>query len=324
MHGPSHSFSRRKALADLSRMATEWPSALSEMARPDPTRPHPTTMTCTPQCNTPRRVLQRRTGTWTGTSGDCFYCVAVATPITAAPEKATPPPVPLPGLTAESIPETRRYRLKNKLLGAAPGHRAARLGAPAAAHRPGRAGARLHLVLGLRHRGDADPAGALRRPGRLRPGRSHHHRHPGRPLLRHPLVPGGHSALHQGRRFLRRGPRQLRSAHRADRGRGAVDRLHGDGRRADVGRHRRAHQRRAQPDEVHRRDHGGRDPAPPLRQPARHPRGRELLRHPDVLLHLLVGECHCHRVRQGGSGHAALHPAAPGERGVRREDRHTR
>jgi amino acid transporter len=43
--------------------------------------------------------------------------VAVATPITAAPEKATPPPVPLSGLTAESIPETRRYRLKNKLLG---------------------------------------------------------------------------------------------------------------------------------------------------------------------------------------------------------------
>jgi amino acid transporter len=43
--------------------------------------------------------------------------VAVATPITAASEKATPPPVPLPGAAAESIPETRRYRLKNKLLG---------------------------------------------------------------------------------------------------------------------------------------------------------------------------------------------------------------
>ena len=43
--------------------------------------------------------------------------MAVATPITAASEKATSPPVPLPGLTAESIPETRRYRLKNKLLG---------------------------------------------------------------------------------------------------------------------------------------------------------------------------------------------------------------
>ena len=203
-------------------------------------------------------------------------------------------------------------------------HRAAGLRAPAAAHRPGRAGARLHLVLGLRHRGDADPAGALRRPGRLRPGRSHHHRHPGRPLLRHPLVPGGHSALHEGRRLLRRGPRQLRSAHRSDRGRGAVDRLHGDGRRADVGRHRRADQCRAQPGQVHRRDHRGRDPAPALRQPARHPRGRELLRHPDLLLHLLVGERDCHRVRQGGSRHPALHPPAPGERGVRREDRHTR
>ena len=42
----------------------------------------------------------------------------MATPITAGSEKATPPPVPLPGLAAESIPETRRYRLKNKLLGA--------------------------------------------------------------------------------------------------------------------------------------------------------------------------------------------------------------
>src|SRR5580692_1534784 len=118
MHGPSHSLRRRKALADLSRMATEWPSALSEMARPDPTRPHPTTMTCTPQCNTPRRVLQRRTATSTSTSGECFYCVAVATPITAGTERATPPPVPLPGTSADSIPETRRYRLKNKLLGA--------------------------------------------------------------------------------------------------------------------------------------------------------------------------------------------------------------
>ena len=70
-------------------------------------------MTCTPQCNTPRRVLQRLTFTRV----DCFYCVAVATPITATPGQATPPPVPLPGVAAESIPETRRYRLKNKLLG---------------------------------------------------------------------------------------------------------------------------------------------------------------------------------------------------------------
>ena len=43
--------------------------------------------------------------------------MAVATPITETPGKATAPPVPLPGVAGESIPETRRYRLKNKLLG---------------------------------------------------------------------------------------------------------------------------------------------------------------------------------------------------------------
>ena len=74
-------------------------------------------MTCTPQCNTPRPVVQKAVPQLISAAGDCFYCVAVATPITAAPEKATPPPVPLPGVAAESIPETRRYRLKNKLLG---------------------------------------------------------------------------------------------------------------------------------------------------------------------------------------------------------------
>src|ERR1700722_6143511 len=108
MQGPSHSLSRRKALGDLSRTATECPSALREMARPDPTRPHPTTTTCTPQCNTPRRLLQRAPSRGLVS----FYCVAVATPTTV-----TPPPVPLPGVAGENIPETRRYRLKNKLLG---------------------------------------------------------------------------------------------------------------------------------------------------------------------------------------------------------------
>ena len=46
---------------------------------------------------------------------DCFYCVAVATP--HGDPVRPPPPVPLPGVAAEDIPETRRYRLKNKLLG---------------------------------------------------------------------------------------------------------------------------------------------------------------------------------------------------------------
>ena len=42
---------------------------------------------------------------------DSFYCVAVGTSTTSRP------PVPLPGVAAGDIPETRRYRLKNKLLG---------------------------------------------------------------------------------------------------------------------------------------------------------------------------------------------------------------
>ena len=46
----------------------------------------------------------------------CSYAVAVA--LTAGPRQSGPrPSVPLPGLAAEMIPETRRYRLKNKLLG---------------------------------------------------------------------------------------------------------------------------------------------------------------------------------------------------------------
>jgi amino acid transporter len=40
----------------------------------------------------------------------CSYCCAV-------PNAGPRPPVPLPGLAADSIPERRRYRLKNKLLG---------------------------------------------------------------------------------------------------------------------------------------------------------------------------------------------------------------
>jgi amino acid transporter len=46
-----------------------------------------------------------------GALPDCFYCVAVAT------STASRPTVPLPGVAAEDIPETRRYRLKNRLLG---------------------------------------------------------------------------------------------------------------------------------------------------------------------------------------------------------------
>ena len=43
--------------------------------------------------------------------------MAVATPSTATPSTVGPSPGPLPGMAADSIPETRRYRLKNRLLG---------------------------------------------------------------------------------------------------------------------------------------------------------------------------------------------------------------
>ena len=140
--------------------ATEWPSALRETARPEPTRPHPTTITCTPQCNTPARVAQK----WGGNVGrkrgaaspDCVCAVAIPTASRPTAPSARPSP-------AEDIPETRRYRLKNRLLGpplVTEQLATERLSRPIAL---GRAGAGLHLVVGLRHRGDADPAGALRR-----------------------------------------------------------------------------------------------------------------------------------------------------------------
>src|ERR1017187_7506807 len=108
MRGPSHSFTRRKARAFLSMMATEWPWATREIARPDPTRPHPTTITCTPQHNTRRAVVQRGQPEHLAVS---FYAGAVA------PSSGLRPPVALSGLTAGSIPERRLYRLKNRLLG---------------------------------------------------------------------------------------------------------------------------------------------------------------------------------------------------------------
>ena len=63
-------------------------------------------------------------------------------------------------LAADMIPERRRYRLKNKLLGPPLVTEQLELGAPGPPDRPRRAGPGLHLLVGLRHRGDADPDGA--------------------------------------------------------------------------------------------------------------------------------------------------------------------
>src|SRR4051812_28843629 len=55
---PLHrSGSRRNALRRLSMMATEWPSWSSDTASSEPTRPHPTTITCMRTCNQPEPLM---------------------------------------------------------------------------------------------------------------------------------------------------------------------------------------------------------------------------------------------------------------------------
>ena len=61
----------------------------------------------------------------------------------------------------------------------------------------------------------------------------------------------------------------------------------------------------------------GGGPAPALRQPARHPRGREVLRRPDVLLRGLAGHRDHRRLRQRGARHPAPHPPPAPERALR-------
>ena len=137
--------------------ATEWPWRTSDKARPEPTRPHPTTITCT------RTVLHATTGPCKetpgpirappdpgspdrpapgsgpgvlrcgpvppgddidggGASGTPAPATAVVPPVPEArrsPTLVPPPPVPLvvPEVAAGEFPESFRYRLKNRLLG---------------------------------------------------------------------------------------------------------------------------------------------------------------------------------------------------------------
>ena len=226
-----------------------------------------------------------------------FYCVAVA-----IPDRPSRPTVPLPAVAAEDIPETRRYRLKNRLLGP-----------PLVTEQLATERLSRPIALGVLAP-DCISSSAY-----------------GTEEMLTQLVPYVGlaaftlvvpitlailgvlffvtlsyleviAALHEGRRLLRRGPRQLRPEDRPDRRRGAADRLHGDRRRADVGRHGGADQRRARawPTRPTPWPSPSASCSPPLRQPARHPRGRQLLRHPDLLLHLLAGLGDRRRLRQGG------------------------
>ena len=206
-----------------------------------------------------------------------------------APSRATrgrwgPSATPAVGI---DLPETLRYRLKNMLLGPPAGQRAAQRRAAVQAPRPRRAVPRRHLLLGLRHRGDAHPAGAARRAWPPSPWCC-----PmtmailGVMLLRDPLLPRGRHGLHQGRRLLRGGPGELRPAGRPGRRRGAAHRLRGHRGGADRGGHRRPDHclpapsaRTTVPITV------GRRPAAALRQPARHPGGGQGLRPAHLPVH---------------------------------------
>ena len=211
-------------------------------------------------------------------------------PPTLAPWRPVPgPPAPGPrcrALAADTIPERRRYRLKNKLLGpplVTEQLSSERLGRPTAL------GVLAPDCISSSAYGTEEMLTQLvpdHRAGRLHPGGPDHPGHPGRPLLRDPLVPRGHPALHQGRRRLRGGPGQLRPkvaqiaavallidytvtvAVQTSAGTAALtSAVPGLANTFDtVGHHRRG---RA---------------APALRQPARHPRGREVLRLPHLLL----------------------------------------
>ena len=174
MQGPSQSFRRRKARDDLSMMATEWPScaegdgqAGADPATPDDDHVHATVQHA-------RAAVLQRSGDRSGRMRLPSTVCAVATPTHLGPAVRSP----CRGIAAEDIPETRRYRLKNKLLGPPLVTEQLATERLEPADRPRRAGARLHLVLGLRHRGDADPAGPLHRAGRLHPGRPDHAGHP--------------------------------------------------------------------------------------------------------------------------------------------------
>src|SRR6516165_568013 len=174
MQGPSQPFRRLKARAFLSTTATVCPSAVRERARPEPTRPHPTTTTCMPQCNTPGRTVQSRTqeaggllllwGRGHAHRLDRHLDRRTAGHVTARHPRAggfRHAPVTVPGGRPGIDSRDAALPPEEQVARTAARHRTAGDGAPAQANCLGSAGPGLHFVLGLRHRGDAHPAGAL-------------------------------------------------------------------------------------------------------------------------------------------------------------------
>src|SRR5947199_7018380 len=146
---------RRKALLFLSTTSTLWPSFSRVPASSLPTRPQPTTTTCTARMLTQGRQVKPPSVATTGPSGRWHADARVSGPET---------------------PARREAALQR------------RSGAPAADQddRPGRLLLRRHLLHGLRHRGD--PAGPRAAGGHEGPRLPDPHR-------LHRLHPAGHRGL---------------------------------------------------------------------------------------------------------------------------------
>ena len=227
--------SRRKACRRRSMIATVWPSSARDMARPEPTRPQPTTITCTQtvQHGRPPIAKRRRRAKVAATSGPPVGCTL--RPWILGPARPATPwrrpwrprslvegaagsgsahrtfgPAPSSGAAAfgqgHAVPRGLPLSPEEQAARAGAHDRGAALGASQQDDGARRLVLRRHLVLGLRHRAGVDPAGQSDRRRRVLPHRADHdcrHRGAG---LRHPLVPRSGQGLHKGGGCLCRRP----------------------------------------------------------------------------------------------------------------------
>ena len=193
-------------------------------------------------------------------------------------------------------------------------HRATVDRASGQADRPGGLVLRRHLVVGVRHRADAPSPDPDHRRCRLLLGRPHQHRGDLRPSLRDPLLSRGGQGVHEGRRSLRGGPRELRPQRGPGGRHVAAHRLHLDGRSLGGGRRGRGHLGRPEPHPLYDVDRHRPGHSPCLWEPARHSRGRPHVRRPHLLLHRQHGAAHRRGDLQGRQPGPSTPIRSPGTR----------
>src|SRR5450631_1819911 len=96
---------RRKDRRFLSMMATLWPSRSRRMPSSEPTRPHPTTITC----------MRKQSHTGARAVKDAKMALMSTEAELSTERTATSGPKPLP--PSVDVPESRSYRIKTRLLG---------------------------------------------------------------------------------------------------------------------------------------------------------------------------------------------------------------